>query len=610
MLKQKFQAGFLEECAGSDLPFIGTAPGGNPPIVVAKISGAINSPADAFLNWVTVGSSAPRLRCNITAGGQLLFSREDFVNAVEYEVDGWIHGFVANSISGAYFSYVMPLNSSFYSNPTNSYPLTPFCVEPHVGSVAISVSSDNAGQISIPTDKPLLLTEGYNYNLDYSSDVPVGVTFGVEVGAGEGLQPCPDDGTVSSYIRSINLTGADEKGNFQLTAPPAECITVNSNAPGAANLNSHCAPCCRCKDYKSVSNYSRSQAAELANLIKTFNELVTKYNRLATGFNSRISCCPAADKLTPRFRLWPQQNFKLQIQAMAENNTGSSIRMNELKLVSSLTTAFAISATDSGGEVYSMTAGQAIACLPIANSSYVYFKTVNPSSNGLSFDITGPGVLESRANLVQAVAGNSSGCSVAGEHSNDLPTCTGYTMLTAGIVIVDPIFRKIVNLLKQDVLVNLNLVFGYVGKPGCTGSLSYHAIADVNKSVFIGPNKQSVNPCPSAKGSYLTTEDGNIKIKFSDMVHGSGSLTADYKVLAGDTWETVFSQSIPVVGNGESEYAIGSIPYDSLDSGTYKLEVSYASGGGLVTKCKALDTPDDEFDIPASSFTVGASFFV
>lgn len=610
-MAKKYLAGFLEECSGNGLPFLQQAAGGNPPLVMAKISGMwATLGSGCRLSYVTVNVNGAGLTCNLYCDNELVLSRADFANKVEYEIDGWMHGFVVNTVKEIYFTYVYPVGASFQSTPADNYYLAPFCIEYQVGTVGITADSQ------VLPNLPILCTEGYNYQLDYSADDPTSLTFGVSPGAGAGLEPCPGDGTFSRYIRSLNGQTANDQGEINLTTPSAECVTVDSgyvNKQGQVALNSHCAPCCRCNDYKDTSDYTRGYVAEYAKSVNKFNELIAKYNSIVSAFNSRISCCSTSDSFTPRFRLWPQQNFKLQIQAMAENNTSKRIRMNSVKLVSYVTTAYAISAVDETGATYSMLAGQPIASIPISNASYLYFKNLNPTSNGLNFGVVSQGKIETSVELTGLPIDS---CGSTGEHPNDVSPCTGYTMLTAGVLLVDPVFRKIVNLLGTPVNVNVQLSLSYVGSaPGadpCSGIGERYIANLINKTVAISPNKSSVNPCPSAKGSYLTIdESNNISIKFSDSMHGDGELAITYKRLTDDGWVDAGTGTAAVAGTGQSEFSLGGIDA-GLSSGSYKITAKYTSPatGGLVTKCKAVDASDDEVDIPASSFELGASFTI
>jgi hypothetical protein len=297
---------------------------------------------------------------------------------------------------------------------------------------------------------------------------------------------------------------------------------------------------------------------------------------------------------------------------MAENNTSKRIRMNGLRLVVGLFTAGAISAVDENGVTYSMVYQQPIAFIPTGDASYFYFKNLNPTSDGITFSLNSQGVVQADVDVANLRVAS---CGASGEHPNDIPPCTGYTMLTAGYTIVDPVFRKIVNLSGPTNII-VSLGFSYNGsKAGldpCTAQSQNDIVSGFSKYVLISPNRQAVNPCPAAKGSYLTIGSGGaIKIKFSDAMHGSGSLAVTYKQLTETGWTTVSTSSAPLTGTGQSEFSLGSIP-TGLDAGTYKISAVYTavSTGGLVTKCKASNAMDDEVDIPAAGFELGASFTV
>jgi hypothetical protein len=190
-------------------------------------------------------------------------------------------------------------------------------------------------------------------------------------------------------------------------------------------------------------------------------------------------------------------------------------------------------------------------------------------------------------------------------------------MLTAGYTIVDPVFRKIVNL-TGPTSINVVVAFSYNGsKPGrdpCT-TPQQNTIAGFTKTVSISPNRQAVNPCPAAKGSYIAIgSNKEITIKFSDAVYGSTILIIDYKRLTDTGWEQAYSTGAELTAIGQTEFELGTIPFTGLEQGTYKMSVVYfavpVGSVGLVTKCKAFNATADEVDIPVAGFELGASFTI
>ena len=522
-------------------------------------------------------------------------------------VDGYVHGTIADNSKGVYFTYVMPWGSTFESPSTDStYLLAPVCIEAERGWVDLSVEQE-----PLPIN-PVHLVPGFNYEMAYSVQNPVSTSFSVIPGAGDGLQPCQSDTTAEAVIRRINGKEANSRGDFAISVPPAECLTVDSryvDGLGTVRLESHCAPCCRCKDYSDTSAYIKSVAVEYNNAVRKLDELIATYNSVARAFAVRSSCCSAFGSFTPRFRMWPQQNFKLQIQAMAENNTSGRIRMNSMKLVTRITAKNAMSAVDENGQTYSISAGQSLAVIPIADASYLYFKNLNPTSRNIDFRIASQGVIETSVDMVSLPLPS---CSAAGDHPNDIEPCTGYAMITAGLVVVDPVFRKIVNINAADAQLDVQMDLTYVGSPAggdpCSTPAEHPIATSIVRPVKMSPNKKSVNPCPAAKASYLSVGPGlDMTLKFSDSVFGSGDVSVAFKVLVDGVWVDDSSTSVPFSASGQSEVSLGVVP--NIPSGVVQATATYSSeGGSLVTKCKAVDASDDEIDIPVASFTVVASF--
>lgn len=631
MALRKYASGFLEECESNGLPFLTTAATGNPPIIAFKIFGPF-TPTSAYLEHVTITptlGAGPRLKCNIVTAFGTVFNRADFDSATsttagpysatdrfyrtEESLNGYTHGLLADTQRGVYITYVIAEGVGFESYPISTYPLAPFCLEPEQGTVAVDVNN-----VMLPS-KPIWLTEGYNYDLEYSVEDPTTVSFAVSPGAGAGIVPCnqviqPDD-----VIRRINGQEANDKGEYSFQAKAADCITVDSRYLANGNpqiaVNAHCAPCCRCQDYKDTSEYIKGAALVYYKAVKRLKELITEYNSVSQQFQSRAACCTTFGSFTPRFRMWPQQNFKLQIQAMAENNTGHTIRALSMKLRHAVTAANAMSATDENGNVYSIQKDQPLAVIPISEASYLYYKNLNPTSKGLSFNIESQGVVETGVDLVSLPVAS---CQL--EQPTDIPACTGYLMMTSGIVIVDPIFRKIVNINGSAGYINVNLTFTYYGSsPTPAGSPCGQAqnriiAQNVIKQVAMAPNKKSVNPCPPATGSYISVgSDRSIKLKFSDAVHGQGALTLIYRTFADNTWTTVSTTSVPVDLTGQFEAAIGVIPANF--TGAVQVAVKYTpppagQPGALVTKCLAVDASDEAVDIPAEEFETAATLLL
>ncbi len=632
MTLRKYAAGFLEECEANGLPFLTTAASGNPPIIAFKAFGSF-SPSMAYLEHVTITptlGAGPRLKCNVITGSGPLFTRQNFEIATsttggsysstarfyitEESVGGYTHGLLADTEKGVYITYVILEDVGFDSYPISTYSLAPFCLEPELGAVAVDVNNN-----LLPT-KPIWITEGYNYSLDYAAEDPVNVSFAVSPGAGAGLVPCDNAIEPDDVLRRINGQEANDKGEYGFQAKSADCITVDSRyLPTSGDpqiaVNAHCAPCCRCQDYKDTSEYIKGVALLYYKMVKKLKELITEYNSVSQQFKNRAACCSTSGSFTPRFRTWPQQNFKLQIQAMAENNTGDTIRALEMKLKHAVTANSDMSATDENGNEYTISQGQPLAVIPISEASYLYYKNLNPTSRGLQFRVESQGVVETTVDLTQFASGGSSPCQL--DSFTDIPSCTGYLMMTSGIVIVDPIFRKIVNLNGTPGYIKIALTFSYLGSsPGspCGPAQNRTIAQNIVKTVAMSPNRKSVNPCPPATGSYITAgSDGSLAIKFSDAVYGQGSLTLIYRTFADNAWTTVSEAPVSLNLTGQFEASLGTIP--AQYTGAVQVVVKYtppAAGepGAFVTKCKAVDAADEEVDIPAEAFETATTLLL
>jgi len=626
MALRKYAAGFLEECESNGLPFLTTAADGNPPIVAFKVFGSF-SLGTAYLEHVTITptlGAGPRLKCNVITESGALFTRQNFDTATsttsgtysftdrfyitEESLGGYTHGLLADTQKGVYITYIILDNIEFYSYPTSTYLLAPFCLEPELGTVAVDIDNN-----LLPA-KPIWITEGYNYSLDYSVEDPVSVSFAVSPGAGAGLVPCDNVIEPEDVIRRINGQEADDKGEYGFQAKSADCITVDGLPNSQISVNAHCAPCCRCKDYRDVSDYIKGVALLYHNLVKRLQELITEYNSISQQFKNRAECCPTFGSFTPRFRVWPQQNFKLQIQAMAENNTENTIRAQSMQLVSTVTTKFNMSASDEGGNVYTIAANQPLAVIPISEASYLYYKNLNPTSDGLIFSIQSQGVINTSVDLMSLTGLPS--CQL--EHPTDIPPCTGYLMITSGLIIVDPIFRKIVNLTGNPGVVAIGLQFKYIGSDPTQSQCSAVDQRDIGQKtidVAISPNKKSVNPCPSATGSYIIVDSiGNVSIKFSDAVHGTQAIVKlTYKIFVNDSWSTDSTEDIPLDLTGQFEAPLGVVP--SQYTGAVQVVASYTpptsqGASTLVTKCKAVDASDEDVDIPAEAFEIATTLLL
>lgn len=601
-LKNKVQQ-YLDEARDSNpvfMPNEGTAT--YPPLVSAKLTGPMEKIKDAFLHTIRMQSSTPRFVCDIASPSGLIIDRSAFASAEESVLGGYVHGHVGWSSFS--FSYVLPLNAEpFSSNLPAQYRLTPLCLEAEQGYIELTASQGLDAGLSADVD----MLEGYNYSMTANTGDSE-LEFSVFAGAGAGLEPCPGDVTPEPAIRFINRQQPDERGNFLITPQPSDCLTVDSKN-STVKVNSHCAPCCRCRDYGDTSDYIKGFAATYAKLVQTYNDLVSKYNSVNEAFKQRIdaTCCPTSDTLNSRYRVWPQANFKLQIQALAENNSSNYIRMKDMTLDVKLSLAQSESAVDPvTGITYSMAQNDPIAIVPIRDASYLYFKNINPGRY-VQNSLPQEGVLSSTVNFetlpLPIVCSD-------GDSPTDIPPCTGYAMITSAMIMVDPTFRRIVNLRGQEITVNAELALSYNGtlpNGSPCGSIDNRPVSTVVRPVKVGPNKSSVNPCASASPTGLSfNTQGNLVLKMSEAVQvlTGAFVTRSLRVLDPETGNYSDGGSIDIpITTGGADIDLGSV-----DASSYVVTVSFADLGGLLyTQCSAPDTPDNVVNIPVSPFSISVA---
>jgi len=604
-LKNKVQQ-YLDEAKESNpvfLPYSGIS--AYPPLISAKLVGPMQKIKDAFLHTVRMQSNTPRFVCDIASPEGSIIDRSAFAYAQESVLGGYVHGYVYVG-GGVSFSYVLPLNAElFSSNLPAQYRLTPLSLEAEQGSLDVLASQFLDPGLSSDID----MLEGYNYAFTTNTSDSE-LEFSVFAGDGAGLEPCPGDASPESAIRFINRQQPDERGNFLITPQPSDCITVDSKN-STVKVNSHCAPCCRCKDYGDTSDYIKGFAATYSKLVQTYNDLVSRYNSINEAFKQRIdaTCCPTSDILNSRYRVWPQANFKVQIQALAENNSSNYIRMKDMTLDVKLSLAQTESVVDPVTNItYAMSQGDPIAIVPIRDASYLYFKNINPGRY-VQNSVPQEGVLSSTVNFetlpLPIVCSD-------GDSPTDIPPCTGYAMITAAMVMVDPTFRRIVNLRGQEITVNAELALSYNGtlpNGSPCGSIDNRPVSTVVRPIKIGPNKSSVNPCPSAAPTGLTfNAQGNLVLKLSEAVQvlPGAFVTRSIRVLDPETGNYSDGGSIDIpITSGGADINLGAV---NTTQSSYVVTVSFADLAGLLyTQCSAPDTPDNVVNIPVSPFSISVA---
>jgi hypothetical protein len=639
---KRYKTGFLQEAEVNSLPFITDNPNGNPPIISIKLSGeyTINSGEQVYISNVIISEGRRHdlpfgFSCSVYVGDRRLIQNSDFcdINLTPDPEDPTIcrvEEFLESDPISRYSHLTMTLNlgrltisivyimgREFISPPTDKFYLSPFCLEPHAGQVSLVVENSN-----ISTGL-LTFSPGYNYELAYAIADSPSVDFAVAVGAGDGLQPCDDPVNLPKYLRSINGIRPNDRGDIKLQAPPSDCISVDSTYEQEnIKLDSHCAPCCRCTDYKKSSDYIKGMAIKYNKLIKQYNVLVSTYNNIAAKFQESLALCSTADRLNTRFRMWPQQNFKVQVQAMVENNTKQPVIMKKLKLDMDLQLYESISAVDPDtGATYTLDSGSYIALVPLEDASYLYYKNLNPVSKGFTFTVPQSGSLTFEVDLTQSGMPVPAGSD--GQSPYIIPSCTGYAMITGGFIIADPLFRKIVSLnYRSGLAVKSTLRFKYTGtvqnEDPCTNpNESEHDLVPggIERSFIVKPNKSSANPCDSIQPSTISQNSAanTFKLELPQVVYGSGLLTIVYKMLTDTGWVQIDSSSLQVTmpPTGSQNIEIGQIP---TATGNWQVVVSYSIASNpserLYTLCGGPEDSSTNAHILVAPFQVGRAFTI
>ena len=628
-----YKSGFLEEAEANGRPFIKKYPYGNPPIVDFLISGDIPQGRITLHNVKVEGGL---LICDVRINDLLVVPSSSFpINEPPPAVAPYIlagqykYSSFAASNGQVFVSYTIRADAlDLTYEPIDVFELLPSCVDSHVGQVSII----NQNQVLPSGDLQFL--PGYNYNLDYDiEEAPVSCLFSVAPGAGEGLEPCPADVQFEDVLRTFNGVTPGEQGNIEIQPNSADCISVDGYYEGQAGivkLDSHCAPCCRCSDYVDTSDYIKGVALQYHQAVAKLNELTLQYNSIAAQVKDRITECASANRLYARLKIWPQQGFKIQVQAMAENNTRKNVRIKKLKLKLVLSipndTGVGISAVDPDtGVTYSMGPGQAIAVAPLSDASYLYFKNLNPVSKGFDFRAPNPGVVEFETDLTN----NASALPPAPEGGSpyDVEPCTGYAMITGGVNIVDPVFRKIVNIAYKDGLtINVRIYFKYIGTPAGQDPCLDEEDGEHNilvpefelREIVAKGNRSSATPCDSARASSVSfnPDTGGVSLRFPNELYGEGNVEISYRIQQDGQWVQYGDPvQLQITATGQSEFDIASVPGD-LPSGTYQAVVRYlpdttaAADAQLHTRCLAADAVADPVAIAASDFQVGTIFNV
>jgi len=642
-----YAAGFLEEAESNGMAFMNVTSSAAP-LVYAKLVGPVELIKNARISRLQITPGAPltyRFKCELIADGGVLFTNSDFnsTNAAELTHDyKYVTGFIKNVALDCFFTYVFREDLRMSTPPIEAggqeYWLGPAALEPIVGLTTL-VSNQLPLDVNVNYAKTIVeLKAGTNYDISstWPTNVPAVLNLGVVAGAGTGLQPCIGVPTTDEFLTSINGLTPDSKGAVNLAPENAGCLSLDADLrKNRIKLDSHCAPCCRCTDYEGTQRFVKAYGIIYARLAKEFNRIAKIYNSVATQFANELACCSTHDRVNPRFRTWPQQNFKLQIQALAENNKKVNVCLCSTSLRVSVFNAEAMTATETitsldgstAAVQHTLEANTPLMIAVLKEGAYVYFKGVNPGAQVIS-TLGETGFLTVTADV--AALPIPSACSTsAALPANCMEPCTGYIMLTAGLVIVDPTFRKIVNLNNTTYPITTGLHFSYEGTENCE-PCSSNVIADTTRTIYIAPNKKSVNPCAPVKAQSITKtpaanpDDPDVyRITFPEFVYigpNGAQLELNLKVFDAAAEQYV---SCGIVNLGLSPNTSGTefviqtpsgsefaIPPSVTDPVGFIYTASYplSSGQGqrgLYSRC--LPNPDsfEYVNVPVSPFSVG-----
>lgn len=648
-----YKYGFLEQAVTTGQCFLNSPE--NNPIAVLKLAGPAERIGNAAVSYIQVQptSSGPKFKCEIIANGVRLVSHDDFVLSGNEYIDtlpssAFVHGFV--KAGECFLTYSVRLESDYETPPVEAassdgiYYLSPLSLEPYVGDVQLTVKTGQETNmlnydVETVSDRLVSFTEGLNYELTTTTNGEMpNFVFNSVAGGGLGKQPCPPptaplvaSNVSAPYVASVNGLTPNSKGELTLSTNANACVSVNSlQRENKIQLDAHCAPCCRCSDYADVQKYIRSYAMIYVNLVQEFNRLVNIYNTINQAFQNQLACCDSFDKINPRIRVWPQQNFKVQVQALAENNKKRRVCLCDVDLDLTVTNKNNIAATEVienlDGSTTSiehiLPAGQPLIITPLKEGAYVYFKSQNPN-NGVALDTSaGTGRLKVTSNIQSLPFIQP--CEEEGPTpTNCMDPCSGYFMVTSGFSIVDPTFRKIANIKNEDTEISVKVVFKYNGTAdNPCANCSWQPIYDKVKTVKITPNRKSTNPCAPVKLKDITSvtpADPTLPIEyfanFPEAVtvkHPGSALVVTRKVYNGvtQTYDLVGDPiSVPIDPGSYTSIEVpnpfgGQIPSSSLG---LIMTVS-SNGANMVTLCQPNPNSSATVEIPVSPSSVGVSF--
>lgn len=703
-----YKSGFLEECAGNGLPFTRRPDNSGSlvpyeeysPLVGAKLSGNIPGTSNRVLLQdiriypYSQDSPHPRLTCSVYIDNVEIFThrptgpspRSDFLginstcvvteNTMPSQMRegypapvNYTHGFLADDARGLYFSYVIPLviddlnlffPQDFPEMSYNLYPgpyeLAPFCVDKVVGEVTeVVVNSD------LPVN-PIIFKEGSNYEFTTTDST---ITADIVAGSGSGLHPCNTPTVTPPVLKTFCGYVADDLGQLRVNVDGCftcdDALAANGTTSGIT-IEGHCAPCCLCTDYKNVSDYLKAIYIQYYKLVNKMKVLIQQYNSVNEQFGTEGASCVSFGKFNARYRVWPQQNFKIQVQALIENNTLDKIRVQDITLKAKLKTAYTIcnpQDTTSASQ-YLMMKGDPIKVVPAVDSLYLYVGKFNPTPKAIAASLDGPGTVSTKVDF-RELPGSAPDVPGAGGPL-DLEPCSGYVVISTGFHIIDPVFRRIVNIHgvstsnsggtsgsgalcdasgvdlsnhTDAVEVELELELEYTGtkeNESYCHSLDTWPLAGGTKRFKVFANKTSLTPCMPARAVSVTlaplSQYGDnyrhLNLNFSEPVKGRLLVNVRFKQPTinpdGDiVWVDPgpnYTVTRDITANGDQTLDLG-VPYaptghaqlvgpvQCIVTSAYSTTVPIHS---LYTVCQSDTYPDNNINITVPSFELTSSF--
>ena len=565
---------YLLDGLQAQAPFVDTTR--NLPVAAIKLSCGVKAKSYRLRNLVLDNAMMPMVQAELWADQDLLLTADDFLAATEVVINGYVHGLVHSQVTNAFLTYVLPFGT-FSVRLEDDMELTPFCIELSGNEVELAVDQQD---VAIGIAAELEFVDGYNMNITEKD----GIAFEAVAGGGAGLEPGNCDGSPAAYIGRLNGVRPDSRGNLVLGGDA--CLTAVPAGESTLRLDAHCPPCCRCKDFHATSRFARYVATEYAKLAQSVCVAADMYVATVDKFtNEGCSCCSVFGTLTSRFRTWPHQNFKLQAQALIQNNTKYDIAISQIDFTVSVTAKTDMSVTDENGTEYKLTAGQPVQVDVLPYSSHSHFKAQNPRP--ITNELVNLNSIRARATVEAGVA-----CATGSSQINSMSSGSGYMLINTGMVITDPVFRKIVSLGNVEPELNVDLAVSGPGTSGCPDAASIDIAGSARQCVAIRANKALADQCVPATATRVESVGSDLVLHFDKAVN-TDNATVTIQVLGYSNDGTTSGYielvnvgvPVPADDNPRLELRVPKPIFSPGASSVIVYKATFASGASIHTKC-------------------------